>query len=178
MEVNGSSLHSDFEEIHLMSWVGVKQLAAFWYSLIYCKYDWSSYAHIPLHKERHAKWSMWKLASILLSAALGHIDSVCDTIGEAAEKIKSWPDLSGIQSGLESVYDKLKPILDFFDKVEDALKKEICIPDITEQEFIEYVIEASTTFSLDLVSRLYSGKSMMGQDPFSLQLHDNFSQFY
>ena len=81
---------------------------------------------------------------------MGHIDSVCDTIGEATEKIKSWPDLSGIQSGLESVYDKLKPILDFFDKVEDALKKEICIPDITEQEFIEYVIEASTTFSLDL----------------------------
>ena len=150
MEVNGSSLHSDFEEIHLMSWVGVKQLVAFWYSLIYCKYDWNGYEHIPLHKERYVKGSIWKLASILLSAALGHIDSVCDTIGEATEKIKSWPDLSGIQSGLESVYDKLKPILDFFDKVEDALKKEICIPDITEQEFIEYVIKASLTVSLDL----------------------------
>lgn len=73
----------------------------------------------------------------LFFSALGHIASICDEIDVIAEKVKQWPDLSGIESALDSVYDSLKPMLDFFQKVGEALKKRICIPDITEGELWE-----------------------------------------
>jgi len=77
-----------------------------------------------------------------LNLALGHIASICDEIDVIAEKVKQWPDLSGIESALDSVYDSLKPMLDFFQKVGEALKKRICIPDITEGELWEEAREA------------------------------------
>ena len=75
--------------------------------------------------------------------ALGHIGSVCSTLKSVTDITISWPDISGIKAALDSVYNALKPILDFFDEIRKALQERLCIPDpleaLREWELLEYV---------------------------------------
>ena len=54
--------------------------------------------------------------------------SGCDTIEQITNIALSWPDISFIINGIEDVYNTLKPILDFFEDLQNALNTRLCIP--------------------------------------------------
>ena len=57
------------------------------------------------------------------------------------DAIKNWPNIDPIVSGIDSVYNALEPMLDFFDDLSDVLNEKLCIPNpfelLAEWEFVE-----------------------------------------
>ena len=81
------------------------------------------------------------LESMFLFSGLGTLGSACATVKRFTEVDVNWPDISGIINSMDSIYDALKPMLDFFNKIRDALKKDLCIPNpieaLAELELVE-----------------------------------------
>ena len=78
---------------------------------------------------------------IILFSGLGTFGSSCETLKQFATVTVNWPDITSIIRSMNSMYDALKEMLDFFDMIRDALKKVFCMVNpleaLAELEIVE-----------------------------------------
>lgn len=53
--------------------------------------------------------------------------AACGRIRQFTEAAKRWPNLDGIKRGVDAMYNKLRPILSFFNELRGIINRRVCI---------------------------------------------------
>ena len=65
-------------------------------------------------------------------SALGRVGSSCSTVKSFIDKAKRWPNLDAIRNGINSMYNSIRPIVDFFNSLTSILNRKACVPNVIE----------------------------------------------
>lgn len=69
---------------------------------------------------------------VIYFPALGSIGRTCSVIKRVTDLAKRWPNLNSIINGVNGFYNKLKPIINFFRTLRNALNKRLCVKNPAE----------------------------------------------